>query len=149
VGKDLTGETNHDAGAESDQRLPDTAEEADEPDDDSRLPTSDWEVQQRKSARVGPSSSKRASAPRPRCGSCCRLCTAVIPFSSSSRCRQRRRTRSRLCARQRTRHLPRDANHSRATALILRFPSDRDDEVTNLLGPAFSQIERDPDRWMT
>ena len=40
MGKDLTGETNHDAGAEADQRLPDTAEEADEPDDDSRLPTS-------------------------------------------------------------------------------------------------------------
>jgi len=35
VGTDLTGGTNHDAGAEADQRLPDTAEEADEPDDHS------------------------------------------------------------------------------------------------------------------
>ena len=36
MGTDLTGETNHDAGAEADQRLPDTDEEADEPDDHSR-----------------------------------------------------------------------------------------------------------------
>ena len=36
MGTDLTGETNHVAGAEADQRLPNTAEEADEPDDHSR-----------------------------------------------------------------------------------------------------------------
>ena len=72
--------------------------------------------------------------------------TAVTPFGSSLRCR----TRSRLGARKRRGHLPREPISLGAIGFCYRdFHQMSDDEVTNLLGRALRPIERDRAWWMT
>jgi len=70
----------------------------------------------------------------------------VVPFGSSSRCR----TRSRLCARKRRGHLPREPICLGAIGFCYRdFLEMRDDEVSDLLGRALRPIERHRAWWMT
>ena len=122
--------------------LPNTAEEeAREP----SMATDELLQEQRKSAGVGLSSSMPALRRHDDAGRAAGR-TAVTPFGSSLRCR----TRSRLGARKRRGHLPREPISLGAIGFCYRdFHQMSDDEVTNLLGRALRPIERDRAWWMT